>query len=152
MSTAPLWEAEAHGLPATTTPGVVLLLNSARPLLPAVPGPKVFFIPSLAAVMETARRIPLDAAGNLYGEARSGGAGTGCGPYGPCGAVFELTPPSTSGGSWSEATSYPFGSGSNGVEPVGGLIFGQFHRLYGVTQFSGSTMPHAKGMVFKLIP
>ncbi len=94
----------------------------------------------------------LDAAGNLYGEARSGGAGTGCGPYGPCGTIFELTPPSTSGGSWSEVTLYPFGSGSNGVEPVGGLIFGQFHRLYGVTQFSGSTMPHAKGTVFKLIP
>lgn len=94
----------------------------------------------------------LDAVGNLYGETPAGGASLACGPSGDCGAIFKLTPPSTSGGAWSEATLHSFTSGPNGVRPFGGLTFGQFHRLYGVTQLNGASMPHAKGTVFRLIP
>lgn len=94
----------------------------------------------------------LDAVGNLYGEAPVGGDSTSCGPNGDCGTIFELNPPSTSGSPWSEVTLHSFTSGPNGVRPVGGLTFGQFHRLYGVTQINGSAMPHAKGTVFKLVP
>jgi uncharacterized repeat protein (TIGR03803 family) len=95
----------------------------------------------------------LDASGNLFGVTRTGGTSAACGgPYGPCGAAFELKAPSSSGGAWSEVTLYSFTPGPNGVEPWGGLIFGQFHRLYGVTPVNGATMPHAQGTVFRLIP
>jgi uncharacterized repeat protein (TIGR03803 family) len=95
----------------------------------------------------------LDSAGNLFGVTRSGGTAAVCGgPYGPCGAAFELKPPSASSGAWSEVNLYSFTPGPNGTEPTGGLIFGQFHHLYGVTPVNGTTMPHAQGTVFRLIP
>jgi hypothetical protein len=95
----------------------------------------------------------LDASGNLFGVTRTGGTAATCGgPYGSCGAAFELEAPLSSGGAWSEKTLYSFTPGPNGVVPIGGLIFGQSHRLYGVTALNGTTMPHAQGTVFRLIP
>jgi len=90
----------------------------------------------------------LDAKGNLYGEAPFGGASVTCGPYGPCGAVFELAAPTTSGGSWSFSTLHTFtGIDKNGVFPVGGLTFGAYHRLFGVTGFASNAQPNARGTV-----
>jgi hypothetical protein len=97
-------------------------------------------------------KLLLDSSGTLFGVTRSGGSASVCGPIGPCGAVFELKPPSSEGGAWTEVNLYSFLPGPNGTEPRGGLIFGQFHRLYGVTPTNGTTMPHAQGTVFKLIP
>ena len=46
-----------------------------------------------------------DAKGNLYGTTLSGGTHD-------AGAVFELTPPSTSGGNWTESILWSFGGGT----------------------------------------
>ncbi len=65
--------------------------------------------------------LTIDAAGNLYGTASSGGSGKGCGKGG-CGAVFELAP--AAGGGWTETVLYDFHTkGADGYDPRAGLIF-----------------------------
>ena len=50
----------------------------------------------------------MDASGNLYGTTGSGGVND------RRGTVFELTPPATSGESWTESILWSFGSGTDG--------------------------------------
>jgi hypothetical protein len=49
----------------------------------------------------------MDTKGNLYGTTSEGGAYLSGTMYG-AGTVFELTPPTTSGGSWTESVLYSF--------------------------------------------
>jgi len=85
--------------------------------------------------------LTLDAAGNLYGTTFAGGAYN-------LGTVFELTP--TQGGGWSETVLYSFGSyGTDGSNPIGGLIFDAAGNLYGTTNFGGTS---GWGTVFELTP
>src|SRR5208282_564332 len=64
--------------------------------------------------------------GTLFGTAFLGG-NQGCadnfGRIG-CGVVFELTPPASAGGQWSEQVIHTFssGSGSDGARPLAGLL------------------------------
>jgi uncharacterized repeat protein (TIGR03803 family) len=85
-----------------------------------------------------------DSAGNLYGTTPYGGAtGYGC--------VFELSPPTTSGGAWTESILYSFQrSDSDGQAPYGTLILDQQGNLYGTTAFSLSEQ--GAGTVFDLSP
>jgi uncharacterized repeat protein (TIGR03803 family) len=86
-----------------------------------------------------------DTAGNLYGTTFSGGTNDLL----PDGTVFELTPPSTSGGNWSESVLWSF-NGTDGSEPVAGLIMDKGGNLYGTTTEGGA---HAsEGTVFELTP
>ncbi len=78
-----------------------------------------------------------DGAGNLYGTT------TGGGTYGS-GAVFELTP--AAGGGWTEQVLHSF-NGTDGVDPVAGLISDAAGNLYGTTQFGGS---NNNGTVFEI--
>jgi len=81
-----------------------------------------------------------DANGNLYGVTWGGGI---CllahyQSY-PCGTVFELSPPATTGGAWTETVLYEFGTNlSDGSNPVGNLVRDNKGNLYGVTSYSGS--------------
>ena len=55
--------------------------------------------------------LVFDSAGNLYGATEFGGGygGTTCDPfYQYCGAVFELSPPKTKGGKWTEKVLHGF--------------------------------------------
>src|ERR1019366_4407129 len=70
-----------------------------------------------------------DAAGNLYGTTSFGG------PYNH-GTVFELMP--AGGGSWTEQVLHNFGSGTDGISPLAGLIFDGAGNLYGTTYHGGS--------------
>jgi uncharacterized repeat protein (TIGR03803 family) len=88
--------------------------------------------------------LVFDAAGNLYGATRYGG-GTNC--LGGCGVVYELQPPATQGGSWTEAVLYRFQD--NGVNPQGSLIVDSVGDLFGVTQNGGAA---GFGIVFELAP
>jgi uncharacterized repeat protein (TIGR03803 family) len=81
----------------------------------------------------------MDTSGNLYGTTQYGG--TNCSSVG-CGRVFELSPPSTSGGDWAESILWSFGNGSDGQNPEAGLIIDTKGNLYGNTS----------GAVFELSP
>jgi len=66
------------------------------------------------------------------------------------GTVFSLTPPSSTGGSWTEAVLYRFaGSPSDGSNPFSGVVIGSGGVLYGTTRLGGSL---DNGTVFSLTP
>jgi uncharacterized repeat protein (TIGR03803 family) len=88
-----------------------------------------------------------DGMGNLYGTTYYGGDYHRCGNGDGCGTVFELTPDGSGG--WTEKKLHDFGDGTDGMLPVGGLIFDQKGNLYGTTEFGGS---HSAGTVFELSP
>ncbi len=71
----------------------------------------------------------LDSAGDLYGTASDSNAGG-------YGAVFEMTPPTTKGGPWTETVLYTFQGGSDGAYPYGGLVSDLQGNLYGTTETS----------------
>jgi hypothetical protein len=102
--------------------------------------------------------------GVLYGTTFVGGSGTICdisGSGGGCGTVFQLTPPSTPGGSWTEAVLYSFtGENGDGAYPSSTVLLGKDGLIYGTTQSGGtaisgpcaSTGVSGCGTIFQLIP
>jgi uncharacterized repeat protein (TIGR03803 family) len=88
-----------------------------------------------------------DAAGNLYGTTVEGGETATCKS---CGILFELSPPSSSGGEWIETVLHTFsGSPNDGEAPLGNLIFDSLGNLYGTTASGGASN---SGTVFELSP
>jgi hypothetical protein len=85
-----------------------------------------------------------DAAGNFYGVTDAGGSGQGL--------VYELI--HNSDGSWTESVLYTFTGGSDGGNPIAGLVFDGAGNLYGTAQFGGdsSCKPFGCGVVFELSP
>ena len=83
-----------------------------------------------------------DSVGNLYGTTRYGGYAYG--------TVFELSPPTTSGGAWTETVLYAFNPNViiDGAYPFSTLIFDKSGNLYGTTSIS----THGWGTVFELSP
>jgi uncharacterized repeat protein (TIGR03803 family) len=82
--------------------------------------------------------LVMDQAGNLYGTTEFGGSGSsgGCVLDDGCGIVFELTPPATQGGPWTESILYVFQGSTDGSFP-NGVILDQFGNLYGTTVNAG---------------
>ncbi|MBA3912602.1 MAG: hypothetical protein H0X25_01795 [Acidobacteriales bacterium] len=72
-----------------------------------------------------------DSKGNFYGVGAQGGANN-------LGAVFELSPPSVQGGSWTENVLFSF-NGTDGTLPAGPLLLGAGGVLYGTTNGGGSS-------------
>jgi uncharacterized repeat protein (TIGR03803 family) len=94
--------------------------------------------------------VVLGKGGVLYGTTQSGGSVPtgGCPFFGAqdaCGTVFELTPPTTPGGAWSETILHKNAEGS---EP-GPLTMSPDGVLYGTTWFGGAS---GNGTVFALKP
>jgi uncharacterized repeat protein (TIGR03803 family) len=85
-------------------------------------------------------QLVFDAAGNLYGTTRFGGA------YNDAGTVFELSPASVG---WKEKILHSFGSGNDGANPFVGVVFDAAGNLYGTTTTGGS---NNLGTVFELSP
>ncbi len=102
-----------------------------------------------------AESLIMDPAGNLYGEAESGGNGN-CtfNEVVGCGTVFKLSP--NSDGSWTESTLYIFCSGAglcaDGAAPFSPLFRDASGNLYGTTVYGGSSSCFGSGcgVVFKL--
>ncbi len=90
--------------------------------------------------------LSFDKAGNLYGTTY----------LPPGGAVYQLSPPSTPGGSWTFTILYNFAGQSDGAEPEGGVILDSTGALYGTTSSGGRTescdVGYGCGTVFKLVP
>ena len=85
-----------------------------------------------------AGNLIFDGAGNLYGATTSGGTTMH-------GTVFELIPDGTGG--WTESILYNFQGGSDGLGPMGGLVFDTKGNLFGTTQMGGSSK---QGTIYKL--
>ena len=79
--------------------------------------------------------------GELYGTTSAGGSSND-------GAVFMLTPPGTTGGTWTETVLYTF-HGSDGSLPQAGVVVGPGGVLYGTAEQGGSS---TYGLVFSLTP
>jgi hypothetical protein len=94
--------------------------------------------------------LVLDAKGNLYGTTYSGGTMVG-------GTAFQLTPPSETGGAWTETVIHNFDYGSDGGAPAATMILDKTGSLYGTTLFGGNVCyynaaAYGCGVVFKLTP
>jgi len=98
--------------------------------------------------------LVMDGKGNLYGTTVYGG-GSQCNRTG-CGTVFQLTPPASQGGAWTEALLYSFQGGNDGSGPQGNLVFDQSGRLYGTTTTGGGSANCPAnggcGTIFQLAP
>ena len=86
--------------------------------------------------------VTIDDAGALYGTTSQGGVSNR-------GSVFKLTPPTTSGGAWTETILHFFGGSGNGEAPASSLLRVKSGSLYGTTQSGGS---FGAGTVFVLSP
>jgi uncharacterized repeat protein (TIGR03803 family) len=84
----------------------------------------------------------LDKQGNLYGTTELGGA------YG-AGAIFEVSPPATPGGDWTEVVLLSFQQSSTAARPYGKLVMDAEGNLYGTTSLGGTD--HNAGAVFELV-
>ncbi len=93
--------------------------------------------------------LVFDKAGNLYGTTFIGGLLS-------YGTVFQMSPPTTSSGSWAETVIYGFQGGSDGAGPESGLIIDKAGALYGTANYGGSywcNLPGGGcGVVFRLVP
>jgi uncharacterized repeat protein (TIGR03803 family) len=104
--------------------------------------------------------LVFDQAGNLYGATQYGGGGGAgnCNPfYQFCGTIFELSPPKTKGGAWTEQVLYSFKGGTDGANPNGGLLLNAEGMIFGTTQFGGNQLCQTAGgtgcgTAFALVP
>jgi len=93
--------------------------------------------------------------GVLYGTTEFGGNATTACPgsfdfIAGCGTVFELTPPSSKGGAWTEKVLHSFSDADgDGSMPVAGLALSSTGVLYGTTSAGGTA---GKGTVFAVAP
>ena len=127
--------------------GVVFKLT--RPVSPSKVWTETLLDSAVPASPESG--VIFDAAGNLYGTGRFGANGFGL--------VFELSPPTTEGGPWTEKVLYNFQGGlTDGADPAGGVVFDKAGNLYGVTARAGSGLQHFDlcmngcGVLYKLAP
>ena len=81
--------------------------------------------------------------GQLYCTTQRGGASD-------LGIAFELTPPASPSGAWTEIVLHSFSSLTGDGNPNSALVLGSSGALYGVTGYNGSA--GAKGTVFELKP
>lgn len=87
--------------------------------------------------------LVIDGGGNLYGTTYGGGPGCSLASYG-CGTVFELSPPTSPDGKWTENVLYNFCSNYvenrclDGNFPLSQLILDTPGNLYGTTSAGGT--------------
>jgi hypothetical protein len=113
--------------------------------------------------------LTFDANGNIFGATTYGGGHGSCNApyYQHCGTVYELSPPKTKGGKWTEKVLYSFKGvkdgqqSGDGANPNGGLVLDGKGAIYGTTYFGGNNQKGqceggvggtGCGVVFKINP
>ncbi len=92
-------------------------------------------------------RLVADAKGNLYGVTGSGGISDAS----DAGTVYQLAPPPTPGGAWTETVLYRFNHNRGGFyNPKTGLAIDQNGALYGATAYGG--LQGKVGAIYQLVP
>jgi hypothetical protein len=86
--------------------------------------------------------------GKIYGTTQFGGDNYGS--YPGDGTVFQLTPPTASGGTWTEMPILTFNRNTNGFQPMAGVAFDAAGNLYGTTAYNPTY--EYDGEVFELSP
>jgi uncharacterized repeat protein (TIGR03803 family) len=89
--------------------------------------------------------LTFDRKGNLWG-ANSGDSGLN-----GDGAVFELSPPASGSGPWTETTVHDFSSGRDGMSSFSTLVLGSGGTFYGTTVYGGM-QGGGEGTVFSVKP
>jgi hypothetical protein len=91
--------------------------------------------------------VVFDQSGNLYGTTEGTGGTGNINSEDSEGTVFELTPPATKGGKWTETFlhQFPRPGGIDGSYPIGSVVFDASGNFYGVT-FRGAG--HTKALCF----
>jgi uncharacterized repeat protein (TIGR03803 family) len=84
-----------------------------------------------------------DSAGNFYGTTVVGGSAACDSGFG-CGTVFRVAPDGT------ETVLHAFAGGSDGMNPLGGLVADPSGNLYGTTQAGGENCNPGCGTAFKV--
>jgi uncharacterized repeat protein (TIGR03803 family) len=84
----------------------------------------------------------VDASGNFYNATVAGG-------FLDYGTIFDLSPPSGGGTSWTETVLYAFGGGKDGALAESDVIMDRNGVIYGTTGAGGASN---RGTVFKLTP
>jgi hypothetical protein len=82
--------------------------------------------------------LVFDKAGNLYGTTEFGGNVVCTNNPGPCGVVFQLAPPKSHGGRWTETVLYNFKGVPDGDFPFGYLTIDKQGTLFGTTTQGGT--------------
>jgi hypothetical protein len=103
---------------------------------------------------ELTEGVVFDDSGNLYGVTEYGGSGLqefGYCQYG-CGVVYELSPPATPGGAWTEKVLHAFKARQGAVYAVGTPIFDGKGNLYGATHAGPEDQHSIKGAAYRLTP
>jgi uncharacterized repeat protein (TIGR03803 family) len=99
--------------------------------------------------------VVFDPSGNLYGVTFYGAGNTKALCVGRgCGIVFELKPPTGTGGSWEEIHLHDFTVVNDGANPFNGLLLGPGTTLFGTTSSGGgsSACQDGCGTVFEIVP
>lgn len=86
--------------------------------------------------------LVFDSAGNLYGTTLQGGPAN-------MGAVFELNPPASPGGAWTETVLHSFLASGDGNAPLANVIFDSAGNLFSTAWMGGE---FERGTVFELSP
>lgn len=90
--------------------------------------------------------LVFDSSGNIYGTTGGGGVYNS-------GVTFELTP---SGGGYTESILHSFGNGTDGRDPLAGVVFDTAGNVYGTTAGGGTGNPEdchgSCGTVYQLMP
>ena len=93
-----------------------------------------------------------DSSGNLYGTTQVGGGHGSCLAGLSCGVLYELSPPSVTGGPWTETILFDFQGGSMGGDP--NPVIASNGAFFGTTNLGGKSASNCNGgtcgVAFKL--
>src|ERR1700685_1989836 len=104
------------------------------------------FNPTTADGLNPQSGLVADKSGNLYGTTYQGGTAD-------WGTVYQLKPPATAGGAWTETILHDFTNNADGASPLGSLTFDKSGNLFGTTIYGGvGVNGNSNGTVFELSP